>query len=87
MSVDMHHISKAQILLSIILILGLVALVYLAQRQQIFKPKAENNIYDNFEVTDPSGSPLPYQPGNQRVYNTDNLDIKIKVKDLNGLVP
>ncbi len=84
---SMQHISKLQILISILLLVGIIALVYLSLRTQIFRPKAENNVYDNFEVTDPSGSPLPYQPGTQRVYNTDNLDVKIKVKDIQGLVP
>ncbi len=84
------QVTKKQLLslsVIVILFLGIIALVYLSQKTQIFKPKAEANIYDNFEVTDPSGSPLPYQPGTQRVYNTDNLDVKIKVKDLDGLIP
>ncbi len=84
---SLHHINRLQILASILLLLGLIVLVYLSQHQQIFKPRAENNVYDNFEVTDTNGSPLNYDPGVQRVYKTDSLDVKIKVKDIQGLVP
>ncbi len=84
---SLHHINKLQILASILLLVGIVVLVYLSQRKQIFKPRAENSVYDSFEVTDTNGAPLNYDPGLQRVYKTDSLDIKIKIKDIQGLVP
>ncbi len=84
---SLHHINKIQILASILLLIGLIVLVYLSQHRQILKPRAENNIYDSFEVTDTNGTPLEYNPGTQRVYKTDSLDVKIKIRDIQGLVP
>ena len=83
---NIPHINKAQILLSIILLGGLVALVYLSQQTQILKSKATQTYFNAFEVTDSEGNTLEYFPGDQRIYKTNSLDVKIRVRDLNALI-
>ena len=92
-------INKQQIfmiLISLLLVLGIVALVYLSSHRQVLKSKAATNPLDGFEIMDASGqTPLRFldNPGvnNQssglRIYQTNDLDVVIKIKDLNGLVP
>ncbi len=91
-------ISKRQlfmILISLLLVLGIAALVYLSTHRQIIKSKASVNPYDNFELTAPDGSVLRFrdtpgvniQSSGQRLYQTNDLDVTIRIKDLNGLVP
>ncbi len=92
-------INKQQIfmiLISLLLVLGIAALVYLSQQRQVLKSKAATNPSDGFEVMDSSGqTPLRFRdnPGvnNQssglRIYQTNELDVVVKIKDLNGLVP
>ena len=84
---NMHHINKAQLLLSIILLLGIASLVYLSQQTQILKSKASQNYFNAFEVTDISGTPLQIlDTQNQRIYKTDSLDVKIRIRNINALV-
>ncbi|TSC66155.1 MAG: hypothetical protein CEO21_251 [Microgenomates group bacterium Gr01-1014_80] len=86
-TMNIHHINKIQILLSLILLGGLAALVYLSQQTQIFKSKATQTYFNAFEVTDTSGTPLEViNTGNFRIYKTDSLDVKIKIQDINALV-
>lgn len=80
-------ISKIQIITVAILLLGIIVAVILVQRQQIFRSKATNEIYNAFEVKNSSGQTLPYSdtPG-IRTYQTDDLYININIKDINALV-
>lgn len=66
---------------------GLAALVYLSQQTQIFTPKASQNYFNAFEVTDTKGTPLKViNTENTRIYKTNSLDIKIRMQDINVLV-
>ena len=78
---------KRSLLILLIVAFALPFTIALVKQTQIFKPRAENNVYDNFDVTGPDGAPLNYDLGVQRVYKTDSLDVKIKIKDIHGLVP
>ena len=84
---NIHHINKVQLLLSLILLAGLAALVYLSQQTQIFKSKATQTYFNAFEVTDTEGTPLEVtNTENTRIYKTDSLDVKIRIQDINALV-
>ena len=79
----MHKINKLQIAASIILLLGIVALVYLSKQTQILKSKAGDEIYNFFEVTDSDGNILNQITGlgTQRIYQTDDLNVNIRIKE------
>lgn len=51
MSIKGVKISKLQLIILIILIFGLVIGLILAQRQQILKSKADEDIFNNLKVT------------------------------------
>lgn len=67
---------------TIIIVLGIVASVYLAQKQQIFKSKAAE-INTAINVSDTNGNELEYQGNN--TYKTHSQDIKIGVRNLKQL--
>ncbi|TSC86841.1 MAG: hypothetical protein G01um10147_716 [Microgenomates group bacterium Gr01-1014_7] len=72
--------------LLVILLIAIPLTIYLVRTEKILKSKASNEIYNAFEVTDPQGSPLPTREVNgQRVYDTDFLDVTIRIRDLEGL--
>ncbi len=73
---------KSIIIVSL-LVLGLVTVVLLVQKQQIFKSKAAADINVALHVTDDQGNPLEYQGGN--TYKTNSTNIKIGIKDLEQL--
>lgn len=84
---NIYHINKLQIALSLTLLVGLAALVYLSQQTQIFKPRASQTYFNAFEVTDTEGNALNYQDNTHtRIYSTNSLDVKIRIQDINGLI-
>lgn len=88
-----YQINKKQIiflLIFLILLLGLVISIYLVQRQQVFKSKATVNMLNAFEIKDDKGNIINCTPavGDQPpICETGSLNINIKVKDVNSLVP
>lgn len=75
-------ISKKQIIIIIILVLGIVFSVTLVQKPQIFKSRAQE-VYNAFEINDSEGNSLNCT---QNTCQSDSLDIQIKVRDLNSLI-
>lgn len=75
-------ISRKQIIITLILILGIVFSVILVQKPQIFRSRAYE-VYNAFEITDGKGNTLNCT---QNTCQTDSLDIQIKVLDLNSLI-
>lgn len=85
MKIGEFQISKLQIIVVAVLLIGLAAGLYLVQRTQIFKPRAaaEDRLLEVFEITDVNGSPLPCQPkqgASPTTCTTSSLDVKIKLK-------
>lgn len=76
-------LNKSQIITTLLLLIGLLVTVTLVQRQQIFKSKASSDINSAISVTDPAGNELEYVGNN--TYNTNSLDVKIGIKDLEQL--
>lgn len=74
---------KIQLITLAILATGLAVGIYLVQTKQIFKPKATTDPYDAFTITRSDGTPLNQTEPN--TYNTDTLNIKIKLDDLGAL--
>lgn len=81
-----YQISKKQILTVAVLIIltaGLFVSVYLVQKQQIFKSKASQDVFNAFEV---SPADQQKQVGcSEGTCQTDTLDIQIKLKDIEAL--
>lgn len=77
-----------QIAFILILLAGIAALVFLVQKQQIFKSKATTfNEFNAFGVSDSGGNPLKYTdaPGIRTFRTSDvNINIKIDVSSLTG---
>lgn len=82
MNIGDTKISKIQIFLMLLLLLGITIGVFLVQRQQILKSRAQQ-AQDAFVITNPEGSPLPCSG---TTCETQSLDVQIKVKDLNSLI-
>lgn len=82
MKVGNLNIAKRQIVIMAVLLLGLIILVILVQRQQILKSRAYD-LRNSFEVSDPEGNQLNC---NDTSCETNSLDIKVKVRDLNSLI-
>lgn len=80
MKIGELHISKFQLIVVAILLVGLAVGLYLVQRTQIFKPKAAVNLINAFEITGPNGSPLPCVDGNPPTCTTSSLNVNIKLK-------
>lgn len=82
MKIGEFQISKLQLIVVVILLVGLVVGLYLVQRTQIFKPRATGEtILNAFDITDVNGSPLPCRmEGNTPTCDTSSLDVKIKLK-------
>ena len=74
-----------------VLIIGIGVGVYLVQRQQILKSRAAapaGNFVNAFELTDAKGSPIPCNDSTDPpTCTTPTLDINVRVKDLNPLLP
>ena len=69
---------RAQVLVLGLVLMGVVVGVYLVRTQKIFKSRADDPIYNAFQV---SGADCQ---GNQ--CSTKSLDVKFKVKDLQQLI-
>lgn len=81
MNIGNFRVSKLQIIILTVLLVGMAAGVILVQRQQTLKSKAEQDIGDNFEITDDQGNELNCQ-GSE--CETKSLDVQIRIKDING---
>lgn len=84
-------LSKKQIIGAVallVLIAGVGAGVYLVQTQQILKSKATTNFVDAFEIKDANGNILTCDGStNPPTCTTSTLDIQVRVKDVNPLLP
>jgi len=71
-----------------LLSMGLLIVVILAQKQQEIRSKATSpEVYNAFEVTDNTGNQLQYKDeSGVRTYETQSLDVRIKVSDLEKLI-
>lgn len=71
------------------LIVGIGVGVYLVQRQQIIKSKASaGNFVNAFEIKDKNGNTIQCDSStNPPTCSTNTLDISVRVKDLNPLLP
>lgn len=74
------NISKKQIILVVILLVGVILGVILVQREVIFKSRANERVYNTIEVTKPSGDRIC--EGNRCDTDDLNVNIKINVEDL-----
>ncbi|MBI2314477.1 hypothetical protein HYU93_00230 [Candidatus Daviesbacteria bacterium] len=83
MKLDELNITKKQIIIALLLLIGLLAGVYLVQVQQVFKSRAASEINTALNVTDEQGNQLEYQGNN--TYKTNSLNIRIGIKDLEQL--
>lgn len=92
MKIGDFTISKVQIAVTAILLLGLIAGMYLVQRTQILKPRATTGVIDlreAFRITNERGEELNCAPaqGDQPVTcTTDSLNVNISVKNLQELL-
>lgn len=77
------NISKKQIIITLILLIGIAFGVILVQRQQILKSRADVDIQNAFEIRDNEGNSLDCSGD---TCETDSLDVQIKIKDLNSLI-
>ncbi len=78
-------LDKKSLIILVILLLGLVLAVYLVQQRQIFKPKASQQIYNAFEITeqDQNGQEKRVAcTGNECTVDSLNLKIKIDPSQL-----
>lgn len=69
-------LDKKSLIIFAVLILGLIAAVYLVQQRQIFKPKASQDIYNAFQITQGDGDVRVNCVGNE--CNVNSLKVKIK---------
>ncbi len=83
MKLDELNITKKQIIIALLLLIGLLAGVYLVQVQQVFKSRAASEINTTLNMTDEQGNQLEYQGNN--TYKTNSLNIRIGIKDLEQL--
>ncbi|MBI2017824.1 hypothetical protein HYS92_02130 [Candidatus Daviesbacteria bacterium] len=85
----MNQKGLAHIILIIILVIGLIAVLYLVQHPQIFKPKASSNpVLDAFEIKDAEGNLLTCDSNaSPPVCTTSTEEVTITVKDLEALIP
>lgn len=74
---------KKQIAIVAILILGIIISVVLVQRQQIFKSKASQQLQNAFEITPADPQKSVSFDGDS--YQTDTLDVQIKLQDIEAL--
>lgn len=77
------NISKKNILITLILLIGIAVGVILVQRQQILRSRADVDIQNAFEIRDNEGNSLECA---DNTCLTESLDIQIKIKDLNSLI-
>ena len=76
----------ARLIILVILLIAIPLTVYLVKTQKILKSKASNPVYNAFEVTGPDGSPLPHEDrGQVRIYSTNDLNVNLRIRDLDPL--
>lgn len=78
-------LDKKSLIIFVALVLGLIGVVYLVQQRQIFKPKASQEIYNAFEITeqDENGQEKRVAcTGNECTVESLNLKIKIDPNQL-----
>ncbi len=84
-------LSKKQIIGAVallVLIAGVGAGVYLVQTQQILKSKASGNFMEAFEIKDANGNIIQCDGStNPPTCDTGTLDIQVRVRDANALLP
>lgn len=69
------------IIIALLLILGVVVTVYLAQQRQILKSRAVDDASTLIEITDEQGNQLqPESPGSSN-FKTNSRNLRIQVKD------
>lgn len=87
MNADKNNKIKISIF-GIILLVSIVIVVLLSQKQQNIRSKASpQDVYNALDVTDTSEKPLEYKDENNvRTYETQSLDIKVRVNDLEKLM-
>ena len=71
------------IILTVILLVGLAVGIFLVQRQQIFKSKASQQLQNAFDIkpVDPQKS-VSFDGDS---YQTDTLDVQIRLQDIEAL--
>lgn len=74
-------------ILAVVLLVGLALVVSSLQQKQNAQSEAASQVeYNAFEVTNSSGKQLPFKDTNgTRTYDTESLDVKIRVNDLEKL--
>lgn len=75
---------RKQLLLTIIILIGLIAAVYLVQTKQIFRSKASQEIYNTFQLnqTTPEGEIKQVSCENTQdgyTCTTESLEVNLKV--------
>lgn len=86
---ERYNISKKRLAIyAIIILAGVFITVLQVQKQQETRSRASSqDVYNALEVTDNTGKPLQYKnESGQRTYETQSLDVKIKVSDLEKLI-
>lgn len=68
-------IKVLQVILFILFLVGLLVVLYLIKKPQIFKSKASNEIYDAFTFTDNQGKIYC----DRNICTTNALDINVKI--------
>ena len=87
MNLNKKHITKLSIIVSAVLLVGLFVILNFVQKQQNTRSKASpQDAYNALDVTDQTGNPLEHKDENGlRTYETQSLDVKIRVNDLEKL--
>lgn len=81
MNIAGYKISRLQIIIFGLLLIGIVAGVYLVQVQQIFKSKAAVNVNQAFEIKDDRGNIINCD-GTNCYTNSEEVNIKLKDKSV-----
>lgn len=75
--------NKKNIIFSLIILVGLALSVYLVLNYQTILSRAGNTDYTNFDVKDAQGNTLNVHGEGE--YDTQSLDVKVQIKDLEKL--
>lgn len=83
-------LSKKQIIILLILLLGLAVGLYLVQTKQIFKSRANTDIQNAVTVKDGNGNPIGPESDSDGPYyqvNTEDVNIQFDESELETLFP
>lgn len=83
-NMDTHHISKKQIFIIIILLLGVAVSVYLATQPQIFRSRATTDVYNAIDIKDAEDGSVITCNGSACTTEADSVKIKL-IDDPNKL--